>query len=235
MKDTSKIVVAAVGIAAAAGVAVYAITQVTGPVGGSCSQAGTPCNTAISPYEQEFLKCSNLYFADLNEFIAEDAVNGTGLTVAQKDDLAYLKTCMDTAAANIAKTAHQYAPTQTMPLLVSFIGGAVLIGAAAVGVSSIIKTLRTTPNSGASAANMANNSVMQGNVDNGIITPEQASSLTDDLTTMTTEDLSSFEDFTSLLVDADIITEETASALVTAAEAAMAEDEAVTDAALEGA
>lgn len=228
MKDSTKIVIAGIGILGAAGVAAYAVSQLTGPVGGSCSTPGTPCNTAISPYYQEFLKCSNLYFSDLKAFNAEDAKNGTGFTAGQLSELGYLKSCMDTAAANMAKVAHQYAPANALGILSTFIGEAVVVGAGLVGFSYILKAIKTPANSGSSAADIANNVVIRGSIDDGTITPEQASALSDDISSMTEEDISSFEDFTSLLLDEGIITEETASALVSVAETAMEADEATT-------
>ena len=234
MKDSTKIVIAAIGIAGAVGVAVYAIETLTGPVGGSCNDPSTPCGAATAPYKQEFLKCSKLYWTYLDSFLKEDAAANTGLTAAQLSELGYLKTCMDTAAANIAKTAHQYAPADAIGILASSVGDAVIIGAALVGFSYILKVIRTTPISGASNANIADNVVMRGNVDNGVITPEQASALSDQLSSLTEENIASFEDFTSLLVESEVITEETASALVAAAETAMDADEAETAAELAG-
>lgn len=230
MKDSTKIVIAGIGILGAAGVAAYAVSQLTGPVGGSCSTPGTPCYAALQPYQAEFQNCANTYAQDLKAFNAEDAKNGTGFTAGQLSELNYLTGCMNAASANIAKVAHQYAPTNAIAILSGAVGAAVLAAGIGVGAGVFVKALRTRPINGGSAADALNNAVTRLDVQDGTITAEQASDLSSQLASQNSVDISDVSDYLNGLVEADIIDAETADALFSTLSDAMTAD---TDATVE--
>jgi len=155
----------------------YAVSNVLGAPGGSCSNPGSPCYQALQPYKQQYQTCANAYQNYLSQFLQEDSKNGTGFTSAQLEVLQQEQNCMDNAAANIAKIAHQYEPNYWQTLATD-IGLAVVASATAYyglkGAGAFIRQLRTPPTTGGSAgADMMNANVRAG-VTNGDISPESA-------------------------------------------------------------
>ncbi len=105
------IVVGALGIG---GYFVYKIANPSVP-GGSCSTVGSPCYTAVQPYQEQFQSCLNSY-TQLNTQIAQ---SGQAPTAAQIATLANYTQCMNDAAASIASVAKGYEPQSNITQIIS--------------------------------------------------------------------------------------------------------------------
>ncbi|MCY0882211.1 MAG: hypothetical protein OWS74_09470, partial [Firmicutes bacterium] len=81
------------------GIAGYiAYIGVSGLVGNSCNNPGSPCYNALSTYVETYNTCANEYAKYLSQFLKEDSANGTGFTAAQLNELNNLQNCMNNAS-----------------------------------------------------------------------------------------------------------------------------------------
>ena len=185
-KDNKKTIVEIAGIGTAAavvgGLGYYYLTQVTGAVGGSCSTKGTPCNTAIAPYQKAWASC----FAGWN--ILNNATLKQGYaTSAQTTQLANYQQCMDYNAAQITKTVASYKPTNPMAefaaVFAPYIQEGVLIVGGVYALTALGKfVLKSRGNmymSNRAMQSASEQSGIQGEAVSGKLTPQEASNAED--------------------------------------------------------
>ena len=163
-----------IAVAAIAGT-YYLITDVF--KASSCTTPGSACYIATAPYQQAFQNCASTYATELKSYLAQNDAAGTGLTASQLSTLNYLTACMNSNAAQIAKTA-----AATNPALISEMGSvlesiAVPIAAAAAvaagivyGIPAIIRAVR----SGSGVASALNAAVTDNGVASGEISTASA-------------------------------------------------------------
>ena len=209
----AKAAIIAGGIGIAGYIGYYAINQLTGPSGGSCTTPGTPCNQALQPYQQAFQICANEYAKNLQQFINEDNANGTGFTSSQLDILNQLASCMNNNASQISKIAKQFEPENPIDVAVTIIAAAV--GAAIVLYISgktavyIFKSLKNNkPVSGSGAANALKQTAIRSNYEDGNISADQAAALEKQLPDMTQEDIQGNDEYLAGLQEDGVITQE---------------------------
>jgi hypothetical protein len=217
LKDWQKAALYAGGIAGALGLGYFAIKSFLQPgaTGGPCTDPSTPCGASIQPWVQQYQNCANQYANYMNQFLKEDSANGTGLTQSQLSTLNTLQQCMDQAANNIATIAKQYTPTQVTAVLAYWGAAALGIVATAYGIATIIKSLRTSnvPYSGAAVGNAIKNALTELAGKLGIISPESATALSNQLPTLASSDISDSNAFFDALSSAEILSVEDAVAL----------------------
>jgi len=217
LKDWQKAVLYAGGIAGAIGLGYFALKSFLQPgtVGGPCTDPSTPCGAAIQPYVQQYQSCAQQYANYMNQFLQEDSANGTGLTESQTSILNALQQCMDQNASNIAAVAKQYTPTQVTSVLAYWGGAAIGIVAAAYGIGTIIKSLRTSnvPYSGSAVGNAIKNALTELAGKLGKISPQSAAALSNQLPTLASNDVSDANAFFDALSSAEIVSVEDAVAL----------------------
>jgi len=212
-----------VGIAGYLGyIAICNVTGSCGPVGGSCTTPGTPCYTAIQPYQQQLNICASNYGQYLAQYLQEDSAQNPpiALTSGQLANLAYLTNCMNNASANIGKVAKQYEPENVTDILATYVGIAVVT---AVGIYfggktavNIYKSLKNnTPITGSGAANAETQVGIRASVDDGTITPEQAADLSQQLPNISQNDISTNTDTLNQMAADDVLTQDEADALAT--------------------
>ncbi|MEM3859329.1 MAG: hypothetical protein QW478_07970 [Candidatus Micrarchaeaceae archaeon] len=228
------------GVAGAGYLTYYLIQQLTGPSGGSCTTSGTPCYSALAPYEQEFQTCANQYASNMNNYIAEDNKNGTGFTSAQTSILNYLANCMNTAAAKMASVAKQFAPQNPLLVLVYFLGAGAAIAISLVGGAEAVKILRSTKsfaagfNNGFQVQQAMNDAAIRAKIASGDISPDEASGIDDQYSSMTQENINYSSQQIQQYAADDIITQEEADAVDSEVSTAMEDDAAETEDELEG-
>ena len=222
--NTGKIVIGVGAVAVVGGLSYYLISQLTGAVGGSCSTPGTPCYAALSGYQKALQTCANQYALEMQNIINANKASGAGITSAQQNILNQLSSCMEYNAAQIAKTAATFKPQDPLTILSKGIVEGILIAAGLVGASvfayALIRGL--TFYSGKAAARVIKNSVIEKNVDENNITPEQASNLSNNIEATQSEAQGDSQEFMETLAEEDVISSEAAT------EAAAEESAAIT-------
>ena len=223
------------GIAGGGYLTYYFVSQLTGPSGGSCVAVGTPCNTAIQPYQATYQACANQYSQNLDQYLKEDSANGTGLTTAQLSNLNYLSNCMNKAANNIANTAKAYVPQNPLTIVSYFAGIAIVtavglyFGAKAVSILRASKNFGSGINNGFQAQQAMNDAGVQTDIENGTISTDEASGLNNQYGTITQDNINySNQQIQGYLQD-EIITSEEASTITEETTTAMEDDAAVTE------
>lgn len=228
-----KAAIIAGGIGIAGYIGYYAVSQLTssisGPPGGSCTEQGSPCYTAVQPYQQAFSICANEYAQNLQQYINEDNKNGTGFTSAQLDVLNQLSSCMNSNASQIGNIAKQYEPENPIDVVATYIGAAIaaaillyLGGKTAVSVYLSLKNNK--PISGSAAANAMKQVGVRYNYANGDISADQAAALEKQFPDITQSDIQGNDDFLTSLQDDGVITEEEDTVLSNEDELYMDED-----------
>jgi hypothetical protein len=208
-----KAAIIAGGIGIAGYIGYYAVSQLTGPSGGSCTEQGSPCSTAVQPYQQAFNICANEYAQNLQQYINEDNTNGTGFTSAQLDVLNQLTSCMNNNASQIGKIAKQYEPANPVDVLATYIGAAiaaaiVLYLGGKTAVSIYLSLKNNKPISGSAAANAMKQVGVRYNYENGDISADQAAALEKDFPDITQSDIQGNDAFLTGLQEDSVITEE---------------------------
>lgn len=205
------------------------MTSFTGPSGGSCTQSGTPCYSALQPYLESYQECADEFAYYSHQFALEDAKAGTGLTADQLSTLSYYKNCMAQASQNIAKVARQYVPENVLfdvlETLSLGVVAAALLKYGASGASQLIQTFRTKPVNGSSAADAMVNAEVQADVDNGSITAEAAPGFLSSVQEVTQSNIQDSTEELDQLVLQDVISQSTADAVAEALAEEMTEDE----------
>jgi hypothetical protein len=214
------------GVGIAGYLAYYAINSLVnpGPPGGSCTTPGSPCYTALQPYQEQFNECATQYNQYLQQYLQQDSANGTGLTAGQQDNLNYLTQCMNTAAGNIGKVAKQYEPENVVDILATAVGIAIVIAGAAIGARIAFpkrySTLKNNkPITGSDFANGSMQTQLRMGVDDGTITPDQAANLKQQLPSFSQNDISTNTDTLNQMVADDVLTQDEADTLATEDEA----------------
>lgn len=223
MNDTDKKLILGVTAIGVTGGALYflgsqLIKSSTGAVGGSCSQNGSPCNTATTPYKQQFQLCANKYALMMSAIIKANKATGSGITTAQQNILNQLTTCMNYNASQIAKVAHQYEPSNALNILFSEIGSGIMIAVALVGAGVFVSTvLKTRAYTGTMASKTMQDAVVNQEVTNGNITGTMAQNISGDISAQQSDIIAENSAITETMVTDDIITGEIASELDIAA------------------
>ncbi len=222
------------GAAVIGGLGYYFINVNSTTVGGSCSTSGTPCNAALAPYQKQWAACFNAW-QTVNNAVLKQGYQTTEQTTL----LAQYKSCMDYNAKQIATVAKKYEPTNAIGAFIAamqpivFDGVAIISGA--VAASIIIKTLLKTNMrgllSGTATRQAAQQSVLEADVQEDVITPEEATNAT----TILNENIA---DISTLQADVESEVEDIGSVLdLTDSEVALAVDttetEIVSEAAIE--
>ncbi|MHB8552782.1 MAG: hypothetical protein ACYDAO_04260 [Thermoplasmataceae archaeon] len=221
-----KLILGGSAIAVAGGLGYYFIKQSTGAVGGSCSSSGSPCNSAISPYQTQFQDCANKYALVMTSIINANKASGSGITPAQQAILDQLTTCMNYNASQIAKVAHQYEPTNALTILVTSIGTAVVIAAALVGAGAFVSSvLKARAYTGSVASRNLQNAVIRQNVADVNMTPAMAGNVSADISATQSEIIATNVDTIDTMVADEVITEEVGVELADAIETAIAADD----------
>jgi hypothetical protein len=154
-----------------------AVKALSLPPGGACNDPSSPCYQALKPYLTQFQICADEYAKRLDQFITENAQNGTSFTQAQLDTLNYLTNCMNQASEKMAQIAKEYAPDRWSEVL-TYIFYAVLAGIVlkyAPKLAQAINSLRTRPRNGATASSIMYNILVQNAVNIGKINALNAS------------------------------------------------------------
>ena len=213
MSGGQKAIVAGVGVAGVVGIGYY-LAQTLAATNGSCTTKGSACNSALSPYETQFKSCWTTYMTLLNQYVAEDAKAGTGISAAQKSALAPYLSCSNTAASNIGKIAHSYGEN---PIIVigTFITEAVIAYfiikygiRAAIYYNTYMKGLKSP----AAAQSGVTDAAINDAVDTGILNPADASGLTTSAQDTGSSATTETSNFYSDMAEEDIITTEEATA-----------------------
>ncbi len=220
------------GVAAIIGIGGYAAYKIFNPSvkGGDCKTAGSPCNSALQPYQQQLQACTDQY----TQLITQIAQGGQAPTDAQKAALDQLRNCMDDASANIANVAKQFVPSSSIDTILADIGEAILISSVAYfglkGLASFIKTLRaqgkvnTSSSNGAGmASQIADSSIMYA-VDQGLINSSVESAWRQVVSDFSASNIVEVESFYQTLAVDSIITQDIASALISQYTASIAAD-----------
>lgn len=167
-------------------------------------------SSALSTYQQEFQQCAEQYATAFNKFITESP---EGFNQAELQTLAQLQQCMNNAAqgmANVAKSLGQ----NPLNILAQDIGEALLAIGIGIGIgyalSKIIKSLKTFTNGGANnggaAANILSNAIIRYDLENGIITPDQAAGVINSLNNVYNLNVSAVYSFANYLVQINVLT-----------------------------
>lgn len=151
-------------------------TLVGGGTSADCSNPNSPCYQALQAYQQNYQTCANQYSSYLNQFLTENAANGTAFTSSQLSTLNYLTNCMDNAAANIAATAKQYQPKNYLGEC--FIIGTAIISTAIAGYIGVkalayLKTIKTPIANGGSAGSGMMNVATRYYADTGLVPTDE--------------------------------------------------------------
>jgi len=168
-----------------------------GPVGGSCTEPGTPCNAAIAPYQQQLNICAQRYAQYMDSFIQENAAANHGFTQAQLEVLDQLDRCIDENAEKISEIAKQYTPADIGGVIAYAGAGAVLVATSAISRKHVIQKT---------------------------ITPAYASTVQSDLGTMFTKNVSRTRTFWNRLAQRRLLTQQIAQRFAAEEEAAMEAD-----------
>ena len=228
------------GVAGGGYLVYYLMTQLTGATGGSCTATGTPCNAAIQPYQETYQTCANQYSQYLDQYLKEDSANGTGLTTAQLDQLNYLSNCMNQASNSIANAARQFAPQNPMVIVAYFAGIAVvtavglIFGPRAVNTLKQSKNFNSGLNNGFQAQQAINDTGIQTRIEDGTISPDEASGLKSQYGTMTQDDINYSNQQIQGYVQDEIITADEGSTITEETTTAMEDDSTVTEDELSG-
>jgi len=163
-------------------------------------------SSALSAYQQEFQQCAEQYADAFNKFITESP---EGFNQAELQTLAQLQQCMNNAAkgmANIAKSLGQ----NPLNIIAQYIADALLAVGIAYGIAEIIKSLKTFKNGGANnggaAANILSNAIIRYDLENGIITPDQAAGVINSLNNVYNLNVSAVYSFANYLVQINVLT-----------------------------
>jgi len=163
-------------------------------------------SSALSTYQQEFQQCAEQYANAFNTFIKESP---EGFNQAELQTLAQLQQCMNNAAqgmANVAKSLGQ----NPLNILAQDIGEALLAVGIAYGIVKIIQSLKTFTNGGANnggaAANILSNAIIRYDLENGIITPDQAAGVINSLNNVYNLNVSAVYSFANYLVQINVLT-----------------------------
>lgn len=209
----SDVALAAIGVGVAGGVvaAVYYSFN-AGPPGGSCDCAkdpNSPCCAALAPYEQTYQSCLSQY----TQLWSQIVKGGQAPTASQQADLDSLKACMDQAAKDIATTASQYIPQNSIASLIDDIGEAIIVVAAGVAVAYGLKgfgsflssrraggQVKTGAGNPAGIAALMSDGIVQYASANALITAESASAFTSSLDVNASNDLFNLGEFYDSLV-----------------------------------
>ena len=215
---------------------VYSLAN-PGPKGGSCTTPGTPCYEALQPYIQEFNTCFSQYAQLLNTIVN----SGNAPTDAQTTLLKQLRSCMDDAASNIAKTAYQYVPDSWSNIVEEVVMGAVLVVMVGLGLSAVLNYLKarmangqlaTKPSNGAGIAALVFDAFTEYGAENGLLTSTQIAAWETSVGDLSTDDISGVGTFYNSLLSAGVISAAAASAAINAETASIATDASSTIAAL---
>ncbi len=224
------------GIGVAGYLAYYAIGQLTGPTGGSCTTPGTPCYEALQPYQQQFNTCSQQYATYLNQYLKEDSANGTGFTSAQLSQLNYLENCMNTAAGNIANTAKQYEPANVLDIVATFVGAGIFAALSLYGAGKFFSALKNNkPVTGSGAGNAMKQAMIRNSVENGEVSTDEAAGLESQLSDLTQQDVQGNDTMLNNYVTDEVITQSDAQIIAQEDETNMDDDTVETDDYLAGA
>ena len=170
-----------VGIGAAAGIigglGYYFITQETGAVGGSCTTKGTPCYSAMSPYKKAWASCYNSWNIVNNATLKQGYV-----TTGQQQLLTGYSQCMNYNAGEIYKVAASFKPPNIMTTLAGVFGPILTDGVIALGGIAALRVLTSyiLDSKGAiylsqtAVRSASEQSTIQGQADNGTLSPEEA-------------------------------------------------------------
>jgi len=163
-------------------------------------------SSALSAYQQEFQQCAEQYADAFNKFITESP---EGFNQAELQTLAQLQQCMNNAAkgmANIAKSLGQ----NPLDIVAQAVADALLAVGIAYGIAEIIKSLKTFKNGGANnggaAANILSNAIIRYDLENGIITPDQAAGVINSLNNVYNLNVSAVYSFANYLVQINVLT-----------------------------
>src|SRR3989344_391673 len=193
-----------------------------GPVGGSCTEQGTPCNAAIAPYQQQLNICAQRYAQYMDSFIQENAAANHGFTQAQLEVLDQLDRCIDENAEKISEIAKQYTPADIGGVIAYAGAGAVLVATSAVGAAAYRKITGKAITSGISE--FIKNAISRKHVIQKTITPAYASKVQSDLGTMFTKNVSRTRTFWNRLAQRRLLTQQIAQRFAAEEEAAMEAD-----------
>ena len=232
-----KLVLGVGAIVTAGGLGYYFVSQETGAPGGSCSTKGTPCNTAITPYQTAFQVCANKYAIQMQNIINANKATGTGITPTQQQILNQLTQCMNYNAGQIAKVAKQYEPTSVLSILSSSIGEGVIIAATLIGSAAIVSALLKGRllYSGNAASRVLGNADIITNMNNNNITPQEASEFSNDISSTQSTVTSDSQQFMNDLAEEDVISAEEATVVAEEEASIILETDATTEDSLAGA
>jgi hypothetical protein len=163
-------------------------------------------SSALASYQQEFQQCAEQYANAFNTFIKESP---EGFNQAELQTLAQLQQCMNNAAqgmANVAKSLGQ----NPLNIIAQGVAEALLAVGIAYGIVEIIKSLKTFTNGGANnggaAANILSNAIIRYDLENGIITPDQAAGVINSLNNVYNLNVSAVYSFANYLVQINVLT-----------------------------
>jgi len=163
-------------------------------------------SSALATYQQEFQQCAEQYATAFNKFITESP---EGFNQAELQTLAQLQQCMNNAAqgmANVAKSLGQ----NPLNIIAQGVAEALLAVGIAYGIVEIIKSLKTFTNGGANnggaAANILSNAIIRYDLENGIITPDQAAGVINSLNNVYNLNVSAVYSFANYLVQINVLT-----------------------------
>jgi len=163
-------------------------------------------SSALATYQQEFQQCAEQYATAFNTFIKESP---EGFNQAELQTLAQLQQCMNNAAqgmANVAKSLSQ----NPLNIIAQGVAEALLAVGILYGISKIIKSLKTFTNDGANnggaAANILSNAIIRYDLENGIITPDQAAGVINSLNNVYNLNVSEVYSFANYLVQINVLT-----------------------------
>jgi hypothetical protein len=163
-------------------------------------------SSALATYQQEFQQCAEQYATAFNTFIKESP---EGFNQAELQTLAQLQQCMNNAAqgmANVAKSLGQ----NPLNIIAQGVAEALLAVGIAYGIVEIIKSLKTFTNGGANnggaAANILSNAIIRYDLENGIITPDQAAGVINSFNNVYNLNVSAVYSFANYLVQINVLT-----------------------------
>jgi hypothetical protein len=163
-------------------------------------------SSALSTYQQEFQQCAEQYANAFNTFIKESP---EGFNQAELQTLAQLQQCMNSAAqgmANVAKSLGQ----NPLNIIAQGVEAALIAVGIAYGIVKIIKALKTFTsggaNNGGAAANILSNAIIRYDLENGIITPDQAAGVINSLNNVYNLNVSAVYSFANYLVQINVLT-----------------------------
>lgn len=212
-----------------------AIVSITGPPGGSCATPGSPCYECMAPYESQLKNLTTQFNAYYAGIITQDSAANSGITANQQNIIDNFQTQINAQILGIQKCAKQYTPS-TWQDVAGGIVTAIVIIAVGIAIAKIIQSLRSyrkppsdrNGGGGGWISNMLLNANLQKAVDNKKITPENASALSSSANSLTSQQQSEIQVFTSSMVSASLITAEEAAAIAAAMAAVITVDTAET-------